>query len=172
MKLIPNLGILAVPHCRCEARNSHSCRPPAYPAAVVCAGAAARHVYLCSPCRNSLQPRRLLDVARGIGQGPPWAGDRRIFSSSLQPFLVFSWRTSRRPRYGQPFSGSRATWPRLATVGITPVFRTRRSVTVMSCSRNRGGASAPICAINGLLTFGCSTATLFLVLQLVWQHRL
>ena len=29
-----------------------------------------------------------------------------------------------------------------------------------------------ICAINGLLTFGCSTATLFLVLQLVWQHRL
>jgi len=30
----------------------------------------------------------------------------------------------------------------------------------------------PICAINGLLTFGCSTATLFLVLQMVWQHRL
>jgi hypothetical protein len=30
----------------------------------------------------------------------------------------------------------------------------------------------PICAINGLLNFGCSTATLFLVLQLVWQHRL
>jgi len=30
----------------------------------------------------------------------------------------------------------------------------------------------PICAINGLLTFRCSTATLFLVLQMVWQHRL
>jgi hypothetical protein len=30
----------------------------------------------------------------------------------------------------------------------------------------------PICAINGLLTFGCSTATLFLVLQMVWHHRL
>jgi hypothetical protein len=30
----------------------------------------------------------------------------------------------------------------------------------------------PICAINGLLTFGCSTATLFVVLQMVWQHRL
>jgi Ion channel len=30
----------------------------------------------------------------------------------------------------------------------------------------------PICAINGLLTFGCSTATLFLVLQKVWQHLL
>jgi Ion channel len=30
----------------------------------------------------------------------------------------------------------------------------------------------PICAINGLLTFGCSTASLFLVLQMVWQHRL
>jgi ion channel len=30
----------------------------------------------------------------------------------------------------------------------------------------------PICAINGLLNFGCSTATLFLVLQLVWHHRL
>ena len=29
----------------------------------------------------------------------------------------------------------------------------------------------PICAINGLLTFGCSTA-LFVVLQMVWQHRL
>ena len=30
----------------------------------------------------------------------------------------------------------------------------------------------PICAINGLLTFGCSTAALFLVLQMVWHHRL
>jgi hypothetical protein len=30
----------------------------------------------------------------------------------------------------------------------------------------------PICAINGLLNFECSTATLFLVLQLVWHHRL
>ena len=30
----------------------------------------------------------------------------------------------------------------------------------------------PICAINGLLTFGCSTTTLFLVLQKVWQHLL
>jgi hypothetical protein len=30
----------------------------------------------------------------------------------------------------------------------------------------------PICAINGLLTFGCSTAFLFLVLQIIWQHRL
>jgi Ion channel len=30
----------------------------------------------------------------------------------------------------------------------------------------------PICAINGLLTFGCSTAFLFLVLQLIWQHPL
>jgi hypothetical protein len=29
-----------------------------------------------------------------------------------------------------------------------------------------------ICAINGLLTFGCSTAALFLVLQMVWHHRL
>ena len=36
-------------------------------------------------------------------------GDRRISSSSLQPFLVFSWRMSRRPRCGQLFSGSRAT---------------------------------------------------------------
>ena len=30
----------------------------------------------------------------------------------------------------------------------------------------------PICAINGLLNFGCSTAALFLVLQMVWHHRL
>jgi Ion channel len=30
----------------------------------------------------------------------------------------------------------------------------------------------PICAINGLLTFGCSTAFLFLVLQSIWQHPL
>ncbi len=30
----------------------------------------------------------------------------------------------------------------------------------------------PICAINGLLTFGCSTAALFLVLQMVWYHKL
>ena len=60
----------------------------------------SRHVYLCSPCRNSLQPRRLLGVARALGKGYP-GGDRRIFSSSLQPFLVFSWRTSRRPRCGQ-----------------------------------------------------------------------
>ncbi|HVJ56585.1 MAG TPA: ion channel [Terrimicrobiaceae bacterium] len=30
----------------------------------------------------------------------------------------------------------------------------------------------PICAINGLLTFGCSTAALFLLLQLIWHHRL
>ena len=30
----------------------------------------------------------------------------------------------------------------------------------------------PICAINGLLTFGCSTAALFLVLQKIWQHGL
>ena len=30
----------------------------------------------------------------------------------------------------------------------------------------------PICSINGLLTFGCSTAALFLVLQKVWHHRL
>jgi len=28
----------------------------------------------------------------------------------------------------------------------------------------------PICAINGLLTFGCSTAFLFLVQQNIWQH--
>jgi hypothetical protein len=30
----------------------------------------------------------------------------------------------------------------------------------------------PISAINGLLTFGCSTAFLFLVLQNIWQHSL
>jgi hypothetical protein len=30
----------------------------------------------------------------------------------------------------------------------------------------------PISAINGLLTFGCSTAFLFLVLQIIWQHPL
>ena len=30
----------------------------------------------------------------------------------------------------------------------------------------------PISAINGLLTFGCSTAFLFLVLQGIWQHPL
>jgi hypothetical protein len=30
----------------------------------------------------------------------------------------------------------------------------------------------PICAINGLLTFGCSTAALFLVLQKLWHHKL
>ena len=30
----------------------------------------------------------------------------------------------------------------------------------------------PICAINGLLNFGCSTAALFLVLQNVWYHRI
>ena len=30
----------------------------------------------------------------------------------------------------------------------------------------------PICAINGLLNFGCSTAALFLVLQRVWHHQL
>jgi hypothetical protein len=30
----------------------------------------------------------------------------------------------------------------------------------------------PISAINGLLTFGCSTAFLFLVLQSIWQHPL
>jgi Ion channel len=29
-----------------------------------------------------------------------------------------------------------------------------------------------MCAINGLLTFGCSTAFLFLVLQMIWQHPL
>ncbi len=29
-----------------------------------------------------------------------------------------------------------------------------------------------ISAINGLLTFGCSTAFLFLVLQIIWQHPL
>jgi hypothetical protein len=33
-------------------------------------------------------------------------------------------------------------WLRLVTVGILLVFLTRRSVTVMSCSQNRGGASA------------------------------
>ena len=30
----------------------------------------------------------------------------------------------------------------------------------------------PISAINGLLTFGCSTAFLFLVLQSIWQNPL
>ena len=30
----------------------------------------------------------------------------------------------------------------------------------------------PISAINGLLTFGCSTAFLFLVLQNIWKHPL
>jgi hypothetical protein len=30
----------------------------------------------------------------------------------------------------------------------------------------------PISAINGLITFGCTTAFLFLVLQSIWQHRL
>jgi Ion channel len=30
----------------------------------------------------------------------------------------------------------------------------------------------PISAINGLLTFGCTTAFLFLVLQSIWQHPL
>jgi Ion channel len=28
----------------------------------------------------------------------------------------------------------------------------------------------PISAVNGLITFGCSTAFLFLVLQEIWQH--
>jgi len=87
----------------------------------------------------------------GNGQGPASGGDRRIFSSSLQPFLFFSWRTSPRPQCGQSFSGSRATWPRSAMAGISPVFRTRRSVTVMSCSRNRGGASARSVRSTGCL---------------------
>ena len=30
----------------------------------------------------------------------------------------------------------------------------------------------PISAINGLITFGCSTAFLFLVLQDIWKHEL
>ena len=30
----------------------------------------------------------------------------------------------------------------------------------------------PISAVNGLLTFGCTTAFLFLVLQSIWQHPL
>ena len=30
----------------------------------------------------------------------------------------------------------------------------------------------PICAINGLLNFGCSTAVLFVVLHMVWHHKL
>ena len=30
----------------------------------------------------------------------------------------------------------------------------------------------PICAINGVITFGCSTAFLFLVLQEIWQRAL
>jgi Ion channel len=30
----------------------------------------------------------------------------------------------------------------------------------------------PISAINGLLTFGCTTAFLFLVLQIIWEHPL
>ena len=30
----------------------------------------------------------------------------------------------------------------------------------------------PLCAMNRLLTFGCSTAALFLVLEMVWHHRL
>jgi len=30
----------------------------------------------------------------------------------------------------------------------------------------------PICAINGLLTFGCSTAFFFLLLQSIWQRPL
>jgi Ion channel len=30
----------------------------------------------------------------------------------------------------------------------------------------------PICAINGLINFGCSTAVLFVVLQMVWHHKL
>ena len=34
------------------------------------------------------------------------------------------------------------------------------------------GSLGPICAINGLLTFGCTTAFLFLVLQSIWQHPL
>ena len=40
---------------------------------------------------------------------------------------------------------------RLPTAGISPLFRTRRSVTVMSCSRNRGGASGRSVRSTGCL---------------------
>jgi hypothetical protein len=52
------------------------------------------------------------------------------------------------------FSGSRATSPRLATAGISLVSRTRRSVTVMSCSRDHGGALARSARSTGCLHSG------------------
>ena len=41
------------------------------------------------------------------------------------------------------FSGNRVNWGRLATDGISPVLRTRRSATATWCFRNRGGAWVP-----------------------------
>ena len=54
---------------------------------------------------------------------------------------VYSQRTSGRLRYGRPFSGSRVTYPRSPTVGISPELHTQLSGTVTWCSRSRGEAS-------------------------------
>ena len=68
--------------------------------------------------------------------------------------------------------GSLATWLRSPTAGISAgVSHTTLGygdIVLPKPWRSLG----PISAINGLLTFGCSTAFLFLILQLIWQHPL
>ena len=68
---------------------------------------------------------------------------RRTFSSLSRPFPPFLPPTSRKRRSGRSFSGNRVNWGRLATDGISPVLRTRRSATATWCFRNRGGAWVP-----------------------------
>ena len=68
------------------------------------------------------------------------------------------------------FIWSRVTWPRLATAGISSVSHTTLgygNVVLQKPWRSLG----PICAINGLLNFGCSTATLFLTRRASDQAR-
>jgi Ion channel len=106
------------------------------------------------------------------GQKLPSSRGRRTFSSLSRPFppffaahiaetaiwAVFFWKSGQLGSFadGWYFAGVSHT-----TLGYG-------DVVLQKPWRSLG----PICAINGLLTFGCSTAFFFLLLQSIWQRPL
>jgi hypothetical protein len=126
---------------------------------------AARHVYRGSPCRNSLQPRRFLGVARGLGKGYPRGRPTDILVvlfvahiAEASMWAAFFWKAGHLASFGDGWYYACVSHTALG-YGDVVLSKPWRSL-------------GPLCAINGLLTFGCFTAALFLVLQRVWHHKL
>ena len=120
---------------------------------------------------DSLRARRLLEVVPGMGKGYPreeTSGYSRRPRSHFWSFrchitetwiwAAFFWKSGHMTSFGDGWYFACVSHTALG-YGDVVLQKPWRSLR-------------PICAINGLLTFGCSTAALFLVLQRVWHHKL